>query len=77
MIISDAEFDRLPASEQSRYMRIRLPDGTPEWRLRSDQTGARPAGLWTDEQYQAASPAARWAYARSHDQSQFKNGSDR
>jgi hypothetical protein len=21
--------------------------------------------------------AARWAYARSHDQSQFKNGSDR
>jgi hypothetical protein len=59
MIISDAEFDRLPASEQSRYMRIRLPDGTPEWRLRSIRPAqGRPAsGPMNSIRPQALRPA--------------------
>jgi hypothetical protein len=78
MIISDAEFDRLPASEQSGYMRIRKLDGVSEWRRRTDQPVATSAASKVDEAtYERMSPGERYAYARQFDQRQFQTGSTR
>jgi hypothetical protein len=71
-IISDRDFDRLPASEQGLFMRIRKPDGGSEWRRRTDQPGATFASKVSDEEYNRMTPAERWSYARSFPQDQWK-----
>ena len=67
-VISWAQYDRLPATEQNRFAQVRAPDGGTVWKLRTDLPSPDAVARLSDAEYEKLPMGARFNYARQFSQ---------